>query len=199
MVETFMVFGEEPPICLESMLMAFPEELGVPGFAPDGFGPGDKLTPMDDFYLKMVTNVVAEDTPVADAWDEEVDLFFRSRRHLHSSVFDVERRAAATGDEWLDKVVYVLKQGGRFRGYAGAYNGAELIVWSCVRERLSSSRISCYNARPTGKASGTFIPIQRRCGGRYYTGNQSIALQPVHRTLLFNHSSTGRQTATLLA
>jgi tetrathionate reductase subunit A len=76
MVETFMVFGEEPPICLESMLMAFAEELGVPVFAPDGFGPGDKLTPMDDFYLKMVINMAAEDTPIADASDEEVDLFF---------------------------------------------------------------------------------------------------------------------------
>lgn len=126
MVETVTVFGEETPICLESMLMAFAEQLEVSGYGPDGFGPGDKLNHMDDFYLKMVANVAAEDAPVADASDEEVELFVQSRRHLHSSVFDVDRWATAAGEEWWRKVVYVLNRGGRFQGYADAYNGVKL-------------------------------------------------------------------------
>jgi tetrathionate reductase subunit A len=126
LVETVRVFGEEVPICLESMLMAFAEKLGSSGFGPNGFGEGQKLTHPDDFYLKMVANVAAEDTPVPDASDEEVTLFVEARRHLHSSVFDVTRWKEAAGEEWWRKVIYVLNRGGRFQGYEAAYDGAKL-------------------------------------------------------------------------
>ena len=126
MVETVRVFGEEVPICLESMLMAFAEKLGSTGFGPNGFGEGQKLTHPDDFYLKMVANVAAEDTPVPDASDEELALFVESRRHLPGSVFSVERWREAVGEEWWRKVVYVLNRGGRFQGYAEAYDGERL-------------------------------------------------------------------------
>ena len=126
MVETTRVFGQEAPICLETMLMGFAEQLGLPGFGPDGFGEGQPLNHPDDFYLKMVANVAAEGTPVPDADDDEVALFVESRRNLHASVFDPQRWETAAGSEWWRKVIYVLNRGGRFQGYADAYKGEKL-------------------------------------------------------------------------
>jgi tetrathionate reductase subunit A len=126
LVDTVQVFGEEAPICLETMLMGLAEKLGVPGFGPNGFAEGQKLNHPDDLYLKMVANVAAEDTPVEDATDEEIAVFLESRRHIHSSVFDPERWQASAGEEWWRKVVTVLMRGGRFQGYGDAYDGEKL-------------------------------------------------------------------------
>ncbi len=124
--ETCQVFGQDVPICLESMLMGFAEKLALPGFGPGGLGPGADFARMDDLYLRMVANIAAGDKPgdeVPDASAEEVALLERARRHLPKTVFDAARWKAIVGDKWWPKVVYVMNRGGRFQDYGKAFDG----------------------------------------------------------------------------
>jgi len=153
--ETVKVFGEEMPISLESFLLALAEKLGLPGFGKDGFGPSLPFTHPDHFYLKMVANVAAGDSPsekVPDADEEEVKLFLTARRHLPGSVFDPERWKEACGEEWWRKVIYVLNRGGRFEDYEDAY-----LPDGTVRHKYGKL-VSLYSE----KVAGTKSAIQGR-------------------------------------
>jgi tetrathionate reductase subunit A len=123
LTETVKVFGEEQPISLESMLLAIAEKLGLPGFGPNGFGPGLDFKRGEDMYLRMAANVAGGRDPVPDADEAEVKLFLQSRRHLPKTVFDPVRWEKVVGEKWWKKVIYVLNRGGRFQDYEKAYAG----------------------------------------------------------------------------
>lgn len=121
--ERVTVFGETMPCSFEAMLLALAAKLGLAGFGPDGLGNGQPLMRAEDYYLKMVANVAAEDSPVADSDEQELRIFRDARRHLKSDIFDESRwRAAVKPNEW-PKVVYLLNRGGRFEDYDKAYKG----------------------------------------------------------------------------
>lgn len=127
--DTVTVFGENQPICLESMLLALAEKMNLTGFGKNGLGEGRDLTKQEDFYLLMVADLAAGDKPgdeVPDASDEELKVFEQSRKHLPSTVFDIERWRKIVGDQWWKKVVYVLNRGGRFQDYEKAYDGDKI-------------------------------------------------------------------------
>ena len=126
LTETVKVFGEEMPCCLESVLMALAERLGMKGYGKDGFGPGQDFTRPDDLYIRMVANI-ATDTgaPVPDADDQELRLFMDSRKHLPKTVFDSARWEKICGQNWR-KVVFLLNRGGRFQDYKDQYKGAQV-------------------------------------------------------------------------
>lgn len=126
------VFGEEMPMNMESMILAFAEKLGVPGYGDDVFGPGKHMKREEDMYLRMVANAAFGDkedgsdkVPAAD--DEEIRIFVESRRHLPRTMFDADRWKAIVGEELWPHVVYVLNRGGRFQGYAQAYKNEQLV------------------------------------------------------------------------
>jgi anaerobic selenocysteine-containing dehydrogenase len=126
--ETVTVFGEEMPISVEALMLAIAERLGLPGFGPGGLGDAGDFKRPEDLYLKMAANVAFGEKAdgsdaVPDADDQEEELFLRSRRHLPSSVFDVEKWRAAVKPELWRKVVYVLNRGGRFAPHENAYEG----------------------------------------------------------------------------
>ena len=127
--ETVEVFGEPMPFSMEAVFLALAEYLGMPGFGPDGFGPGVPLKRPEDFYLKMVANVAFGDSSSGshvcpDADDEELRVFLTARKHLPPSVFDPDKWRAAVGDEWWRKVVYVLNRGGRWWSYSEAWTSS---------------------------------------------------------------------------
>lgn len=108
------------PICLESLLMALAEHLGLPGFGPDGLGPGQPLTHYDHFYLRGFANLAAGTQPdgsdaVPAADTRELELFVRARRHMPKSVFDLDRWKATAGEAHWSRVVHELNRGGRFQ------------------------------------------------------------------------------------
>ena len=127
--ETVTVFGEKMPISLEALLLAVAERLGLPGFGPDGFGPGQPFTRPEDLYLRMVANVAFGDKSgdeVPDASDEEVKLFLNSRRHLPKTVFDAGRWERTVGSALWRKAIYVLNRGGRFQDHEKSYDGEKV-------------------------------------------------------------------------
>jgi anaerobic selenocysteine-containing dehydrogenase len=124
--EVVKVYGQEMPIGLEAMLLAMAEKLGLPGFGPDGFGPGKPFTHPDHLYLRMVANLAVGDKPdqlVSDATSEEIRIFMESRRHLPKPVFDPDRWKRIVGRDLWPKVVYLLNRGGRFDDFAKGYDG----------------------------------------------------------------------------
>jgi tetrathionate reductase subunit A len=127
--ETVTVYGQEVPLGLEAMLLAMAEKLGLPGFGPDGFGPGQAFTHPDHLYLRMVANLAAgdkADQALPDADAEELRIFLEGRRHLPRAVFDPERWQSIVGPALWPKAVYLLNRGGRFDDFARAYDGDRL-------------------------------------------------------------------------
>ncbi|MBI1920608.1 MAG: molybdopterin-dependent oxidoreductase [Geobacter sp.] len=121
--EVVKVFGEEQPISYETLWLALAEKLGIAGFGPDGFAPGQPLTRPDDFYVRMVANLANDGKePVPDASQAEIELFLKARRHLPKSVFDADRWQRISGGNWA-KVVTVLNRGGRFDTQEASYKG----------------------------------------------------------------------------
>ncbi|MEW6526240.1 MAG: molybdopterin-dependent oxidoreductase [Spirochaetota bacterium] len=123
--ETVRVYGENMPISLEAMLMAFSESLGLKAFGPDALGDGLHIKRPEDFYLRAVANIAVGDGPgkdVPDANERELALFMQARRHLPKTVFDAEKWKAICGPYWK-KVVYILNRGGRFEEYSHVYEG----------------------------------------------------------------------------
>ncbi|MDZ7756810.1 molybdopterin-dependent oxidoreductase [Rhodohalobacter sp.] len=82
LVDTCEVYGEEMPMTLEAMLMGFAEKLDLPGFGPNGFGPNQKFTHFDHFYVKMAANIASHEGGLPDASDEEIRVFNEARRHI---------------------------------------------------------------------------------------------------------------------
>lgn len=126
LTETVKVLGEEAPCCLESVLMALAERLGMKGYGKDGFGPGQDFIRPDDLYIRMVANIATDDgAAVPDADDKELKLFLDSRTHLPKTVFDPDRWEKICGQNWR-KVVYILNRGGRFQDYKDQYKGEQV-------------------------------------------------------------------------
>jgi anaerobic selenocysteine-containing dehydrogenase len=134
---TVKVFGEEMPLCMEAVLLAFAEKLSLPGFGPDGMGKGVPYTRPEHLYLKQVANIAfgekedgSDAAPEAD--DDEVKLFLSARRHLPKSVFDPDKWKGAIGGPSMDsgqveklwrRTVFVLNRGGRYQDYGKEYSG----------------------------------------------------------------------------
>jgi len=150
MTETVTVYGEQMPISMEAVLLAIAEKMNLPGFGPDGFGPGVPFTRPEHFHLKEVANVAAGSAPgdeVPDADDEEMELFIEARRHLPPSVFDVQKWQEAVGP-WWPKVVYVLNRGGRAAPLSESYEGEYIKaarfqgLWNVFNEALAMTKDS---------------------------------------------------------
>lgn len=131
LTDNVTVYGQEQPLSFDTMLLALAEHLGLPGFGPDGFGPGRPLTNMDEFYLPMAANVAfgekadgSDAVPAAAA--EEIELFIRSRRHLPATVFDPERWRRIVGDAHWARTVYVLNRGGRWQDPGTQFSGEKV-------------------------------------------------------------------------
>ena len=151
--ETVTVFGEEMPISMEAVMLAIAEQMHLPLFGPDGFGPDQDLKRPEDFYLKIVANLAwgdSEDGSDADAVpeadDAELEIFRAARRHLPPSVFDEAKWRRAVGDERLwRRVVYVLNRGGRFGSLEDGYSGDHMShtfggTWHLYLERVAAAR-----------------------------------------------------------
>uniref|UniRef100_UPI002ADD50C7 molybdopterin dinucleotide binding domain-containing protein n=1 Tax=Bellilinea sp. TaxID=2838785 RepID=UPI002ADD50C7 len=132
LVEEVEVYGQKMPLNMEAVLLGIAERLNLPNFGENGLGEGIPLTHQDDFYLRMVANLAfgeKEDgsNAVPDADDEELRLFEAARRHLPSSVFDVQRWRRIVGEDLWRKAVYVLNRGGRYQNFSAGYKG-ELVA-----------------------------------------------------------------------
>lgn len=168
LTETVKVFGENMPICLESLILAIAEKLGLSGFGKDGLGKGMDFKREEDLYLKMAANVAFGEKSdgsdsVPDADDREVDLFIKSRRHLPSSIFNLERWRASCGSQNFKKVLYILNRGGRFQDYEKSYDGEQLKnrygrLINLYCERVAKSKNSMTGKPFLGFAA--YLPIQ---------------------------------------
>ena len=124
--EIVTVYGEEMPISMESMMLAFAEALGTPGYGKGGFDSGLDFTRPEDYYLKAVANIAAGDAPtdgVPQADAEELRIFREARKSMPPAVFDEAKWKRAVGEANWARTVYVLNRGGRFEGYDKAYSG----------------------------------------------------------------------------
>lgn len=172
--EVCTVFGQEQPICFETMMMGIAEHLNLPGFGDSGFGEGKHLRHMDEFMLRCVGNIAFGDKPDAsqnlpDADAREMELFLKARRHLPKSVFDPDRWRQIVGEGLWPKVVYALNRGGRFEEYDRGYNGDMLahpyaMQLSLYQEKTASKIYSGTGMHYPGLA--TWMPI------RDYHGNE---------------------------
>jgi len=152
--ETVKVFGEEMPISVEALMLAIGEKLGLPGFGPDGFGPGQAFTRPEDLYLRMVSNVATGDRPgdaVPDASEAETKLFLASRRHLPKVVFDPARWERIVGNGLWRKVVYVLNRGGRFQDWEKAWDGEKVANKYATMINLYQEKTAKVKSAMTGK------------------------------------------------
>ena len=129
--EICSVYGNELPICFETLLMGLAERLGMKGFGANAMGDGIHLCRPEDFYVRAVANIAAGARPdmsdaVPDASVEETALFEKSRRHLPPTVFDIAHWKLLVGETLWPKVVYVLNRGGRFQDIDAADHGPHL-------------------------------------------------------------------------
>jgi len=165
--ETVTVYGHAMPISLEAMLLAMAEKLRLPGFGPDGFGPGKPFTHPDHLYLKMVANLAAGDKgdqALPDATAEEMRIFTDGRRHLPASIFDPERWKRIVGPALWPKVVYLLNRGGRFDDYAKGYDGELLknkygTLVNFYQEKTAKTKNSMTGKYFSGIAANVAAPV----------------------------------------
>jgi anaerobic selenocysteine-containing dehydrogenase len=170
MTRLVRVFGEEIPLSHEALILGIAEKLGLPGFGPNGFGPGQDFLRPDDLYVRQVANVAfgtRAGDEVPDASHEEERLFLASRAHLPRSVFNPERWKAILGERWWRKVVYVLNRGGRFDDYERAFDGAKLrghygTLVSMYMEKVATTVNSMTGQTFPGLA--TYLPIADSLG-----------------------------------
>jgi anaerobic selenocysteine-containing dehydrogenase len=194
--ETVTVFGEEMPISCEAFMLAVAQKLELPGFGPDGFGPGQDFRRPEDFYLRMVANIAFGEKAdgsdaVPEASQEEVTIFTRARRHLPGSVYDPEKWQAAVGQHWR-RVVTVLNRGGRYQDYEQAFDGdkvknkyGKLINMYC--EKVVRTKNSM-----TGKpfvGTSTYLPIADSLG-RPVTPRDGELILITHREIYHTKSRT---------
>ncbi|KAA0258164.1 molybdopterin oxidoreductase [Deferribacter autotrophicus] len=123
MTDKTKVYGQEVHLGMETLMYAIAEQLNLPGFGKDGFGPGLDNYREEDFYLKLAENIAMEGAPVPDADAKEIDVFFNARKHLTKAAFDVAK--VKESPNWK-KIVYVLNRGGRFEHTSRAHKGDKL-------------------------------------------------------------------------
>jgi tetrathionate reductase subunit A len=131
LVDTVTVYGATMPISVESLLLGLAEQLKLPGFGDNAFGPGLHFKRDEDLYLRMVANLAFGDKPdgsekVPAASAAEMQIFEKGRRHLPPTIFEAKRWQAVVGPDLWPHVVYVLNRGGRFQGYQQAYKDGQL-------------------------------------------------------------------------
>ena len=186
--ENCTVFGEQMPICMESLLMALGEKLGVNAFGPNAFGQGQDLKHMDAFYLRAVANIAAGSKPgdaVADADARELELFEKSRRHLPPAVFEAARWKAIVGDANWAKVVHVLNRGGRFQDAAAMEKAAPQLpnpygkLLCLYQEKTAKQRYAGTGKHYIGHAC--YLPLAD------YHGNSLAPLAQGHDLHLITH------------
>jgi anaerobic selenocysteine-containing dehydrogenase len=171
LVEKTTVFGEEMHISMEAIMLAIAEQMNLPGYGKDGFGPGMEFTRAEDFYLKMVANIAAGDKPgdsVPDADAEEIRIFREARRHLSPAVFNEARYRKAVvdaqGRDWWNKVVYVLNRGGRYENFDKYRNSGDKLphafkgMFNIYVENVANTRHSFTGKRFSG--IGLFEPVK---------------------------------------
>ena len=128
LTEVVTVYGEKTHCSFESVALAIAEQLSLPGFGKDGFGPGWDLTRQEDWYLKMAANIAVGDKEgdgVPDASFDELKLFNEARQHLQPSVFSSARWEKAVGSDKWKKTVTVLNRGGRWKNWDDAVTKGE--------------------------------------------------------------------------
>lgn len=120
LTEIAKVFGEEQHVGFESMLLAIAEQLKLPGYGENGFGDNIPFKRIEDWYLKMATNIAkgdhdGDELPDADA--KEIEIFKKARRHMTKATFDFDRWSKACtdakGKNWFKKTIYLLNRGVR--------------------------------------------------------------------------------------
>ena len=131
LVDTVTVYGQEQPISVESLLLGLAEQLKLPGFGENAFGPELHFKRDEDLYLRMVANLAFGDKPdgsekVPAASAAEFQIFEKGRRHLPPTIYDAKRWQAVVGPDLWPHVVYALNRGGRFQGYQQAYKDGQL-------------------------------------------------------------------------
>ncbi len=194
--ETVEVFGQQMPISPEAFMLAVAEKMSLPGFGVDGLGEGQHLQRPEDFYLRMVANLAfgekadgSDAVPEAD--DEEVAIFVKARRHLPSTVFDLDKWQATVGSQWR-RVVTVLNRGGRFQEHAKAFDGERLSnkygkLICLYSEKLAKSRNSMTGKHLPGLA--TFLPIADSLG-RAFVADDGDLHMITHREIYHTKSRT---------
>lgn len=183
------VFGQKYPISLESMILGIAEKLALPGFGDNGFGEGKPLRHPDDLYLRQLGNLAFGEKPdgsggVPDADDREIEVFLRARRHLPTSVFDVDRWRSVVGESLWRKAVYVLNRGGRFEDHARGYKGDRVAhpygkLLNLYQEKTAATIHAGTGQRYPGVA--TWVPV------RDYGGQEPDALRNGHELALITH------------
>jgi tetrathionate reductase subunit A len=183
------VYGQSMPICFESMMLGIAEQLELPGFGADAFGPGLDLKHLDDFYLRAVANLAFGETAdgtgaVPDADEREIELFMKARRHISRTTFDPKRWRDIVGERMWPKVVYVLNRGGRFEDHEHAFqNGlmrhAYAKLLNIYQEKTALTIHAGTGERYPGYA--TLVPI------RDFLGNEPETLRRDHELTLITH------------
>jgi len=106
----------------ETYLIDVAKKIGLPGFGEKAIpGADGKLYPLnrqEDFYLKGVTNIAYDQTPVPDVDPSEVAL-----TEIDQMLRGSEK--SITYEEWK-KALYVMVRGGRFEAHEDAYEGDNL-------------------------------------------------------------------------
>jgi len=132
LTETATIFGEKQHVGFESMLLAMAEKLKLPGFGDDGFGKGMPLKRIEEWYLKMASNLALGDykgDDLPEASDKEIEIFKKARRHMGVATFDFERWEKAcidaNGKNWFNKTIYLLNRGGRGENYSNYTKNVE--------------------------------------------------------------------------
>jgi tetrathionate reductase subunit A len=131
LVDTVTVYGQKQPISVESLLLGLAEQLKLPGFGENAFGPDLHFKRDEDLYLRMVANLAFGDKPdgsekVPAASAAEFQIFEKGRRHLPPTIYDGKRWQVVVGPDLWPHVVYALNRGGRFQGYQQAYKDGQL-------------------------------------------------------------------------
>ncbi len=131
LTESITVFGQKQHVGFESMLLALAEKLALPGYGDNGFGKGMPFKTIEDWYLKMASNLAAGDhgDALPDADDKEMAIFKKARRHLSSQTFDLARWEKACIDEkgknHFKKAVSLLNRGGRGEDFVNYVKNVE--------------------------------------------------------------------------
>lgn len=111
---------------IEDVFIEILKKMNLPGVGPGAFPDGSSLDRSEDFYLKMVANIAYDEEPVPDASQEEMEIFYQTRRKALGPFFKPELWEKAVKPEEWRKVVYVLNRGGRFERPGKEYIGEHL-------------------------------------------------------------------------
>ncbi|WP_411966014.1 molybdopterin-dependent oxidoreductase [Haloferax sp. YSMS24] len=189
----------------EDVLIDIWKRMDFPGVGeesiPDADGNRWPLHKAEDFYVKLAANIAYDREPVADASDEELEIFRESHEKGLGDQFDIETwKNAVKPAEWR-KVVTVLNRGGRFEeptenyaddyaehGYdyphaerageaSNAYDGDHM------RYKLGAQVNFYSEVVPRGKHSFTgerFDPLPKLEDVEHYDGSVQVGVRSSH-------------------